>query len=109
VWPRLRTIAEAKKAFSLQPSAFSEKDVWQSSQALGRRLLFEREVRTYRLRADSLFFRFFLDIDVQAFDFLIQGGKRDVETLRRVGLIPVALLQHLDNDLPLAIFDDVEQ
>ena len=26
-----------------------------------------------------------------------------------IGLVPVALLEHLDDDLPFAIFDDVEQ
>jgi hypothetical protein len=71
--------------------------------------LFEGKGTNRELKAGSLFFHFLLDIDIQTFDFLIQGGKRNVETLRRVGLIPVALLQHLDNDLPLAIFDDVEQ
>jgi hypothetical protein len=56
-----------------------------------RRLILEREVKSHKPIADSLFLSFLLDVDVQAFDFLIQGGKRDVKTLRRVGLIPVAL------------------
>src|SRR5579864_4813034 len=61
------------------------------------------------LRPTRLFSSFFLDIDVQTLDLLVQGGKWDVEALGRVGLIPVTLFQHLDDDLPLAIFHDVEE
>src|SRR5579872_2932930 len=50
-----------------------------------------------------------LNFDVQALDFLIKGGQRNVEALRRFGLIPVTFLQHVDDHVTLAIFHDVEQ
>src|SRR5450756_1587986 len=50
-----------------------------------------------------------LDLDGQPFDFLIQRGERDVEAFRRFGLVPAALLQHVDDDPPFAVFHDAEQ
>jgi len=47
--------------------------------------------------------------DVQPLDLLIQGGKRDVELLGRIGLVPVAALQFLNDDAPLDVFENVEQ
>src|ERR1700680_3168781 len=61
------------------------------------------------VRPTRLFSSFFLDIDVQARDFLVEGRQRDVETLGCVGLVPVTFFQHFDDDLPFAIFHDVEQ
>src|SRR5712692_6974459 len=53
--------------------------------------------------------RLLLNLNIQTLDFLIQSGKRHVELLGRIGLVPVAFLQHVNQDVPLAIFHDVEQ
>jgi len=52
---------------------------------------------------------FLLDLDGQPFDFLIQRGERYVEAFRRFGLVPAALLQHVNDGPPLAVFHDAEQ
>ena len=49
------------------------------------------------------------NLHVQPLDFLVQGGERDVEAVSGLGLVPVALLQHVANDAALAVFDDLEQ
>src|SRR5450631_2254839 len=64
------------------------------------------------LRAEdraSLLPALLLDLDGQTFDFLIQRGERDVEAFRRFSLVPAALLQHIDDDPPFAVFHDAEQ
>src|ERR1039458_4157615 len=49
------------------------------------------------------------DLDCQALDLLIQGGKGDAEPLCGFGLVPAALFEHVDDDAPLAVFHDSEQ
>jgi hypothetical protein len=49
------------------------------------------------------------DLDREPFDFLIKSRKRDAELLRRVGLVPLAALQLVDDDAPLNILQNVEQ
>lgn len=39
-----------------------------------------------------------------AFDLLIQGGQGDLETVRSVGLTPIAPFEHFDD---YAAFDDI--
>jgi hypothetical protein len=50
-----------------------------------------------------------LDLDIQALDFLVEGGERDAELLGSVGLVPVAALQLVDDDAALDVFEDVEE
>ena len=50
----------------------------------------------------------FLDLDIQPLDLLIERGKWHPEVFRRFGLVPVALFQHLGDEVSLAILDHVE-
>src|SRR5215472_18023556 len=50
-----------------------------------------------------------LDLNVQAADFLIQRGKRHVEALSSLGLIPVAALEHVDDYAPFNVPDNLEK
>jgi hypothetical protein len=45
------------------------------------------------------------NLDVQAFDFLIKRGERDVELLSGVGLIPIAALKFFNDDAALDVFE----
>jgi hypothetical protein len=47
--------------------------------------------------------------DSQALDLLIERGKRDLETLRGFGLIPVGPLEHVHDDAALDFLEDLEQ
>jgi hypothetical protein len=49
------------------------------------------------------------DLDIQPTDFLVKRGQRHVESLSRFGLVPVAALEHVGDDAPLHIIDDLEQ
>jgi poly-gamma-glutamate capsule biosynthesis protein CapA/YwtB (metallophosphatase superfamily) len=62
-----------------------------------------------RSEVRTLFSRLLFDLNTHAFDFLIQGRKWHVETLRGFGLVPVALLQHVQDDAAFAVLDDVEE
>ena len=55
-----------------------------------------------------LVFQALLDLDGKALDLLVQCGERDAELLRRVGLVPLAALQLVNDDAPLDIFQNVE-
>src|SRR3970282_2803872 len=48
-------------------------------------------------------------INAQPLDLLIQGGKRDLEALGRLRLIPIGALEHVQDDAPLALFYDVKE
>src|SRR5205807_8046843 len=50
-----------------------------------------------------------LNFDIQAADFLIQCGKRDLEVFRGFGLVPVALFEHVADDAPLHILHNFKQ
>ena len=50
-----------------------------------------------------------LDVDLQALDFLIEGGKGDLEALGGIGLAPIGARQHIENDLALASFHDLKK
>src|SRR5437868_13342326 len=62
-----------------------------------------------RMAGGELLAPFFLDIDIQALDFLIQRGERDSKLFGGLGLVPVTFLEHIDNDVAFAVFHDVEQ
>src|SRR5215831_21213640 len=49
------------------------------------------------------------DLDIEALDFLIQGGERNVEALGGFCLIPTAFFEHVDNDVSLAFFHNIEK
>ena len=49
------------------------------------------------------------DLDIEAFDLLVQRRQRDVELLSGVCLIPVAALELLDDDAALDILKNVEK
>jgi len=53
--------------------------------------------------------RLLLDLNTQALDFLIQSGKRHVEAFCGLGLVPIALLQHVQDDVAFAVLHDVKQ
>ena len=48
-------------------------------------------------------------VNSQALDFLVQRGKRNQKSLCRLGLIPAAALQHVNNDATLDFVHDLEQ
>ena len=50
-----------------------------------------------------------LDVDLEAFDLLIEGGKRDLEAFGGISLAPVGTSQHIENDLTLLSFHDFEK
>ena len=52
---------------------------------------------------------FLFYLDVQALDFLIEGGERNVEAIGGLGLVPGALLKHLGYYVPLAFFHHLKQ
>jgi len=70
---------------------------------------FVMQVRSFVLLAVVVVIVLFLDLDVQPFNFLIQGRKRHVKAFRGLSLIPATLFQHVDDDASLTIFHDVEQ
>ena len=47
--------------------------------------------------------------NAETFDFLIESGERDLEALRRFGLIPVGALEHVANNATLHFFHDFEK
>src|SRR5271165_3903961 len=49
------------------------------------------------------------DINAEPLYLLIEGGKGDQETLRRLGLIPARTFQHVDNDAALHLIDDLKE
>ncbi len=51
---------------------------------------------------------FLLDLNIQALDFLVQGGERDVKAFGGLGLVPVTLFEHVEDDVAFAVFHDVE-
>ena len=51
----------------------------------------------------------FLDLNIQAADFLVQRGEWDVKMLGRFRLVPVAAFQHVGDDAPLDVFDNFEE
>src|SRR5690242_4044596 len=51
---------------------------------------------------------FFSDLNIEPLDLLVQRGKRNVEALRGIGLVPVALLQHAHDEAALAILNDLK-
>ena len=62
-----------------------------------------RKIMGATLPAAFLFY-----FDVQAADFLVQGGERHVEALGGFGLVPVAAFQHVGDDAALQVFHDFE-
>src|ERR1017187_2378380 len=50
-----------------------------------------------------------LDLHTQPLDLLVQRRQRNLEVLRRLGLVPVASLQPVRNDAPLDLLHQVEQ
>src|SRR5579862_18793 len=52
---------------------------------------------------------FFLDFYIQAADFLIERGEWHLEVLGSLGLIPVTLFEHVDDNAPLDIFYDFKE
>jgi hypothetical protein len=48
-------------------------------------------------------------VNTQAFDLLVQGGKRNQKAFGSFGLVPTRTLQHVDNDAPLDFIDDLEK
>src|SRR6202022_1694748 len=74
-----------------------EPEVWDSKSEV-------RGPRSARLLSALL-----LDFNIQPLDLLIQGGKGHMEALGGFRLVPVALLQHVEDDVPLTILHDVEQ
>src|ERR1700752_4315366 len=49
------------------------------------------------------------DINPQALDLLIQGGKRDQKALRGFGLVPAAPFEHVHDDASLDFVNDLEE
>src|SRR5580692_3409077 len=43
-------------------------------------------------------------LDAKALDLLIEGGKRNLKSLRCLGLIPIRLFEHVENDPSLDLF-----
>ena len=56
----------------------------------------------------ALVFHSLLDLDGEALDLLVEGGKGNAELLRRIRLVPLAALQLIDDDAPLDVFQNVE-
>jgi uncharacterized membrane protein len=52
---------------------------------------------------------FLPDLNIEPLDLLVQRGKRNVEALGGVSLIPAALLQHVDDQTALAVFNNFKQ
>ena len=50
----------------------------------------------------------FANLNVEAFDLLVEGGERDVELLGSVGLVTVTALELFNDDAALDVFEDVE-
>jgi hypothetical protein len=50
-----------------------------------------------------------LDLYVEAFDLLVEGGERDTEVFGGFGLIPVAALEPVSYDASLDLFHQVEE
>ncbi len=49
------------------------------------------------------------DVDLQAFDFLVEGGERDLEALGGFGLAPVGAVEHIEDDAALARLHNLKQ
>src|SRR5579871_771922 len=60
-------------------------------------------------KSGELLSDFLLNLDVQPFDFLVEGGERNAEALGGVGLVPAALFQHVNDDVTLAVFHNVKE
>src|SRR5690349_7500909 len=52
---------------------------------------------------------FFPDLNIEPLDLLVQRGEGNVEALRRVRLVPVALLQHAHDQAAFAILNDFKK
>src|SRR3981081_1530259 len=52
---------------------------------------------------------FFLDLNIQAADLLIQGRERHMEALGGLGLIPITAFQHVGDDSTLNVLDDLKE
>ena len=48
-------------------------------------------------------------INSEPFDFLIQGGKRNLKIFRRFGLIPFRAFEHVADHAPLNFIHDLKQ
>src|SRR5436190_7565159 len=59
--------------------------------------------------SSQLVSRFFLDLNIQALDFLIEGREGNVETFSGLSLVPAALFEHVHDYVPLAVFHNVKQ
>src|ERR1051326_653026 len=49
---------------------------------------------------------FFPDLNIEPLDLLVQSGKRNVEAFRGISLVPVAFLQHSDDQAAFAILNN---
>src|ERR1019366_6197065 len=50
-----------------------------------------------------------LDLNIQALDFLVQGGEWNAEAVGGFGLVPPAFFQHIADDAAFAVFNDFEE
>jgi hypothetical protein len=60
-------------------------------------------------RESGLFSPFSLDLDIESLDFLVQGGQWNLEPFSGLGLVAIALFQHVGDYAALALLNDVEQ
>jgi hypothetical protein len=51
----------------------------------------------------------FFYFDVEALDFLVESGERDLEVLGGFGLVPVAALKTVGDDAAFDLFHEVEE
>ena len=49
------------------------------------------------------------NVDSQPLDLLVQGGKWNQESLRRLGLVPSGTFEHVRNDAPLDFVNNLEK
>src|SRR5690242_12351196 len=65
--------------------------------------------RAYRISCLLRLPQLLADFNVQPLDLLVERRQRDPEALRGLRLVPVALLQHVGDDPPLAFLHHLEQ
>lgn len=58
----------------------------------------------YLLRFPAAF-----DVDLEAFNFLVEGGEGDLEAFGGFGLAPFRARQHVEDNAPFARFHDFEE